>query len=129
MDPVSGFTPTTPTAPLAGRALDKDAFLKLLTAQLQYQDPMNPSSQDQMFGTLSQMGMVEQITNLNSKVANLVQDNNLNLIGREVTALGPNGKAIQGIVRGIVYDEGGPYMLINDQKTPISNIIQVVQAQ
>lgn len=128
MDPISDYTQSTPESPKAGRTLDKDAFLKLLTAQLQYQDPMNPSSQDQMFGTLSQMGMVEQVTNLNEKMANLVQDNNLNLIGREVSVQVEENKVVKGIVDAIVYEKDGPVMLINNQKLPVTHIIQVEQA-
>lgn len=47
--------------------MGKDEFLKLLTYQLQNQDPMNPMDQGKMTGELAQFSQLEQLTNLNSK--------------------------------------------------------------
>ena len=48
-------------------AMGKDEFLKLLTFQLQHQDPMNPMDQGKMTGELAQFSQLEQLTNLNKK--------------------------------------------------------------
>ncbi len=47
--------------------MGKDEFLKLLTFQLQNQDPMNPMEQDKFTGELAQFSQLEQLTNLNKK--------------------------------------------------------------
>ena len=47
--------------------MGKDEFLKLLTFQLQNQDPMNPMEQDKFTGELAQFSQLEQLTNLNRK--------------------------------------------------------------
>ncbi|MFP5386527.1 MAG: flagellar hook assembly protein FlgD [Bacteriovoracia bacterium] len=47
--------------------MGKDEFLKLLTFQLQHQDPMNPMDQSKMTGELAQFSQLEQLSNLNSK--------------------------------------------------------------
>jgi len=47
--------------------MGKDEFLKLLTFQLQNQDPMNPMDQSKMTGELAQFSQLEQLSNLNSK--------------------------------------------------------------
>lgn len=44
---------------------DKDIFLKLLVAQMQYQDPLNPTDSTQMSSQLAQFNMVEQQTATN----------------------------------------------------------------
>jgi flagellar basal-body rod modification protein FlgD len=47
--------------------MGKDEFLKLLTYQLQNQDPLKPMEQSQMAGELAQFSQLEQLSNLNSK--------------------------------------------------------------
>ena len=47
--------------------MGKDEFLKLLTFQLQNQDPMNPMEQGKFTGELAQFSQLEQLTNLNKK--------------------------------------------------------------
>jgi flagellar basal-body rod modification protein FlgD len=51
----------------AHNQMGKDEFLKLLTFQLQHQDPMNPVDQSKMTGELAQFSQLEQLSNLNSK--------------------------------------------------------------
>jgi flagellar basal-body rod modification protein FlgD len=52
--------------------LDKDAFLRLLAAQLRHQDPSNAQDMTDQMAQVSQMTIVEQLTNLNLKVQQLV---------------------------------------------------------
>jgi len=47
--------------------LGKDEFMKLLTFQLQHQDPMNPMDQSKFTGELAQFSQLEQLSNLNKK--------------------------------------------------------------
>jgi flagellar basal-body rod modification protein FlgD len=47
--------------------MGKDEFMKLLTFQLQNQDPMNPMDQSKFTGELAQFSQLEQLTNLNKK--------------------------------------------------------------
>lgn len=50
--------------------MGKDEFLKLLSFQLQNQDPMNPMDQNKFTGELAQFSQLEQLTNLNKKFDN-----------------------------------------------------------
>lgn len=51
---------------------DKQIFLKLLVAQMENQDPLNPSDPTQMSAQLAQFNMVEQQTNTNKLLEQLV---------------------------------------------------------
>lgn len=52
--------------------LDKDGFLKLLTHQLAHQDPLKPMDQKEFAADLAQFSQLEQMTNMNTKLENLL---------------------------------------------------------
>lgn len=126
LDPVSGFVPTTSPTTTPKKELDKDSFLKLLTTQLEHQDPVNPSSQEQMFSILAQMGMVEQISGLNQNMQQLLNNSQYGLIGKNVSAVDSKGTPVSGIVDGIVFENKTPFMQINNALVPLDNIQSVV---
>jgi flagellar basal-body rod modification protein FlgD len=54
------------TSTPAGGAMGKDAFMKLLIAQMQNQDPMNPMQGDQMATQLATFSSLEQLQQINA---------------------------------------------------------------
>jgi flagellar basal-body rod modification protein FlgD len=67
----STTTPTTATA-TGSSALGENSFLQLLTAQLQNQDPLDPTSDSDFVGELAQFSSVEQLTSANTTLQQLV---------------------------------------------------------
>jgi flagellar basal-body rod modification protein FlgD len=59
--------PTSSNAP--GGAMGKDQFMKLLIAQMQNQDPMNPMQGDQMAAQLAQFSSLEQLQQMNTTLS------------------------------------------------------------
>jgi flagellar basal-body rod modification protein FlgD len=55
----------------AGGAMGKDQFVKLLITQMQNQDPMNPMDGKDLAAQLAQFSSVEQLININDKLASL----------------------------------------------------------
>ena len=49
-------------------SLDKDAFLKLLVAQMKYQDPLEPDKNNEFIGQMAQFSALEQSQNSNKAV-------------------------------------------------------------
>lgn len=49
-------------------ALDKDAFLRLLIAQMQNQDPLNPADNTEFVAQLAQFSSLEQLTQMNTNL-------------------------------------------------------------
>jgi len=75
--------------------LGKDAFMKLLVAQMNNQDPLNPQSNEEFIAQLSQFTQVEQLMNLNDgfqglyMAMNSMNNNSMTqLLGKEVVAQG-----------------------------------------
>lgn len=71
MSTVTSSTSTSSTASALAvvnsrNQLGKDAFLKLLVAQLKNQDPQNPADSSAMAAQLAQFSSVEQLTNISS---------------------------------------------------------------
>lgn len=84
---------------IAGGAMGKDEFLKLLVAQLQHQDPLNPMQGDQMASELAQFSSLEQLQQINTTLSSQqTSDGSLlgavqsgaaiNTIGHTVVAIG-----------------------------------------
>jgi flagellar basal-body rod modification protein FlgD len=77
--------------------MGKQDFLKLLVAQLQNQDPLNPSDPTEFTAQLAQFSSLEQLFTLNESMTNLATSNansdrftTLNTIGKDVTYHGSN---------------------------------------
>jgi flagellar basal-body rod modification protein FlgD len=55
-----------------GSGLGQDAFLQLLVTQLQHQDPMQPQDDSQFLAQLAQFSSLEQLTEMNKSIQQLV---------------------------------------------------------
>ena len=93
LDPSLLQPPGTAAGPSG--ALDKDAFLKLLVAQLKYQDPLNPSSNEEFIATTAQFTTIEKLDELAAQSALASQVNGLAtasaLIGKQVSMVDAEG--------------------------------------
>ena len=67
LNAATGYKPKALHSDKPHNQMGKDEFLKLLTYQLQNQDPMNPMDQSKMTGELAQFSQLEQLSNLNAK--------------------------------------------------------------
>jgi flagellar basal-body rod modification protein FlgD len=96
-------TGTTPKAP--NTTLGKDDFLKLLVGQLQHQDPLAPSDDQQWIGQMAAFSQLEQVSNTAATTQKIVDTLNVNgtlsLIGRTVTYLDESGGSHEGVVQTV----------------------------
>lgn len=96
------YVPPEKTRKVGNNQLDKDAFFKLMLAQVKNQDPINPMKSDQMAAQLAQFTSLEQLMNVNEKLDKLTQTQTpitqyqaLNFIGKSVAA--DTSKVIRGV--------------------------------
>lgn len=96
--------------------LGKDAFLKLLTTQLQHQDPLNPMEDSEFMGQMAQFSTLEQITNMagaNTAMAdNLAFSKSVSLIGRTVSYLDADKQPQTGKVDRVTTTDGKPALTV-----------------
>jgi flagellar basal-body rod modification protein FlgD len=85
--------------------LGKDVFLKLLVAQMRYQDPSNPVDSSQMMAqtaTFSQVEKLEQIATQNAALLALQRSSSAGaLVGRTVTYTDSEGASKTGVVSSV----------------------------
>lgn len=110
-----------------GSSLDKDAFLKLLVTQMQYQDPLEPTSNTEYMSQLAQFSSVEQLQNLGSIFSS---NQALNLTGQYVILNVPdssgNTKQVSGLVDYVTVSDGKTYFHIGDEYYDSSYLDSVV---
>jgi flagellar basal-body rod modification protein FlgD len=114
------------------KELDRDAFLQLLTLQMQNQDPMSPMDNTQMVAQLAQFSSLEQMNTLNTSFTGLKTEmdhlnflSTNNLIGRTILGADTDGNAVQGKVEKVVMLDGAVSVLAAGKTVPVESILQV----
>ena len=118
----TGTTSTTaPTGassstPAVSKDFDKDTFLKLLVAQLKYQDPTNPTDATQFMSQTAQFTVVEKLdalSALDQRVLDATRTQSAaSLIGRQVTYTDYSGTSRTGTVTGTTFGTQNPTLTI-----------------
>jgi flagellar basal-body rod modification protein FlgD len=97
--------------------LGKDDFLKLLSAQLQYQNPMDPMDNTQFVAQMANFSTLEQVTNLATAQANLAKTETaqqaIALIGHTVSYVDSNDTTQTGKVTSVETAGGTPTLTID----------------
>lgn len=126
-------TPTVKTDPTTtgnpGGALDKDAFLKLLVAQLKYQDPSKPADSSQFIAQTAQFTTLEKLSAMaigqQDLLAAQLQLGASNLIGRTVSYVDADAKTISGIVTSASFSGSTPTLKVGDKDVLLSSVKEV----
>ena len=122
-----GATVQTDPAP-AG----KDMFLKLLVAQLKYQNPMEPVDSSQFMAQTAQFTMVEKLQAMAAQtdvlVAGEASQRAAGLLGRQVTYLDNQGTARTGVVTGTRFGTDGPVLLLGPTAISLDDVSEVALA-
>ncbi len=132
----SNSSTTSSGLPVSNKDLDKDAFMQLLVAQLQNQDPMEPKDNSEQISQLANFSSLEQMTQLNEGVLSLILLNQGNaqvsqlaqgstLIGHEVSWEGPDGSSGTGVVESLEVADGLVVAKIGSQQVPLIDVTAV----
>ncbi len=111
----------------------QDRFLKLLVAQLQHQDPMNPMDNAQMTTQMAQINTVTGLQQLNQTVQSMAQQfagmqqlAGVSLIGRSVLADGDRLTVSNGEAQGLFDLDQAATDVKVEILTPGGNVVDTV---
>jgi flagellar basal-body rod modification protein FlgD len=120
----------------ASNQLDKDAFLSLLTASLQYQDPSEPMSTSEIVSQTTALSTIEQLSQVaDSQAQSLIAQLNTSattLVGRTVEYTNAQGQTAHGTVTAatLAYADGSePALTIAGSAVPYSNVTSVIATE
>ena len=108
---------------------DKDTFLKLLVAQLKYQDPSSPADATQFMSQTAQFTVIEKLdalSALDQKVLDATRAQSAaSLIGRQVTYTDYSGTSRTGTVTGTTFGSQNPTLTIDGTQVALDAVTAV----
>ena len=124
---INGTKAEETTSTNNGASIDSQAFLNLMTMQLQYQDPTNPLDNSQMLAQEAQFATLEQMEALTSSFTNFSSAFQANsLMGQYVEVTTPSGDTEYGYVEYVNLNEkNGASVSVNGVLRPIDQVTKV----
>ena len=119
----SGTSNTTNSSgsDVLSQGLGEDTFLKLLVAQLQYQNPMSPTDGTQFMSQLAQFAQVEKLNDISSSQTDATSWQRAvlgeGLIGKTVTGTDTAGNTVTDLVSGMQITDSGPMLTLKNGGT------------
>lgn len=104
-------------------------FIKMMTAELENQDPMNPMSNTEMLSQINQLRQITASDKLSGSIEALTLGQALttasNLIGKTVTGINSLGEEINGKVDKVTIEDGTPKLYVGSSLVDIGNITAI----
>lgn len=125
----SAATATTSAESALGQ-LDSDAFLKLLVAQMKYQNPLAPTDATAMLEQTAQFTTVETlqaISETNQALLGFQQTTlAMGTVGKEINAFSLYGEPVSGVVETVRFTADGPMLELDSGiEIPLANVVEV----
>jgi flagellar basal-body rod modification protein FlgD len=133
--PVGGTTPppstyTNTTNPATkSKTIDQDTFLKLLVAQMKYQDPSKPADSTAFMAQTAQFTQVEKLGQIVDSQASMLSAQLMigasNLVGRTVTYTDDKGAEVTGVVKSATLGGSDPTLRVGFTDVLLSKVKKV----
>lgn len=117
-------------APAAASSLGLQDFVKVLTTQLTYQDPLKPMDNQEFMAQMAQFTALEQTQQLNDRMQQLVENQaalqSIGLIGRNVEFSTATGRST-GMVTALSLQGESPVLTVTLGGSSIPTEVQLSQ--
>ena len=108
----SSSSSSNPVKKDAYNDLQMEDFLKLMIAELQNQDPLNPMDNSELVGQISQMREITATDKMTETLDTVLLGQNIasatNLIGAEIDAISDDQQKVTGVVERVSVADGQP---------------------
>lgn len=119
----------SPTAAASQSGLQGVDYMSLLLAQLKNQDPSSPMDATQMVAQTTQLGMLQQLTQLESDTSQALtfqmRQTAATLVGRTVTYTDSGGRVATGQVDGVTFGSSTPTVTIGGASVGLGSVLGV----
>lgn len=105
---------------------DTEMFLKLLVAEMEYQDPLEPTSNTEWVSQMATFSQIEEMQTMETEVQSMQA---AGLVGEYVVLKNTDGNGntnyVSGTVDFIKYEEGKAFLSVNDNLYSIDDLERV----
>lgn len=124
-DNVTSETGSTTATNQSQTEKTKQMFLKILVAEMQYQDPTNPTDNTEYVKEMASLSQVESLQNMQSSIE---EDTSNNMAGKYVTVTDEDGNAVEGKVEYVTTVDNVKKVSIDGKLYDVANISAVYDA-
>lgn len=132
VDIIGGVSSAQQASAAVQTSLGQEEFLKILLAQLQFQDPLKPLDNQQFLAQLAQFSALAQTSQLNDRVDTLLTiqaaNQSIGLIGKTVEVQSTSGDVPSvGAVTSLSFSDGQPNLTVRKENGEILTAIRLSQ--
>jgi flagellar basal-body rod modification protein FlgD len=128
-----GATTQSGSSSSTAGALDPQAFLQLLVAQLKYQDPSSPMDTSTFMTQTATLSQVQSMTSMQTTLTSLASAQQsqaaTDLIGKTVTFVDASGNRGSGVVDSASLASSGATVSVGNVSVPLSSVVQVTSTK
>jgi flagellar basal-body rod modification protein FlgD len=128
--PIDAVTNSPASAGLNANSLGIQDFLKILSTQLIYQDPLKPMDNQEFMAQIAQFTSLEQTQQLNNKIEILISNQaalqSVGLIGRTVDITTSTG-SLTGTVTALTLSGESPVITVRPATGPVVTDVSLSQ--
>lgn len=125
VDAIGSSTSATSEVPSAAQ-LSQEDFMRILLAQLQFQDPLKPMDNQEFVAQLAQFSALEINRQQSEKVDQLLSmqsvTQSVGIIGKKIEMQTTSGGSLAGTVTAVSFRTGEPRLTVNVNGSSITDV-------
>lgn len=134
MSHVGDVTLGSPTKARSATALERsklsrEQFLKILTAQMSKQDPLNPIQDQDFIGQLSSLQNLEAVSALTDGIKDMQKSQQIGaasaLIGKTIRGTSDSKLPIQGLVTQVTISGADVRLVVGGETVSLNNVTEI----